>query len=399
MKELNKRIDLFKVFMAPTAAEEVSKVLNSGFIGQGPKVTELERKLERFLRLENSEAITYNSATSAEHLAYHLLKKPSTISVGFDGIGEVVEKWPGLEEGDEVLTTALTCTATNWPILANGLKIKWVDIDPTTMNICLKDLESKLTAKTKIVTVVHWGGYPVDLVELSSIQKRYKKKFGFSFMIIDDAAHAMGSKLDGKSIGAFETITTFSLQAIKHITSVDGGFWTSPFKELNKRAKLTRWYGIDREGPRTDFRCESDIPEWGFKFHMNDICATVGLSNLEHAEYIVAKHKSNGAFYNRELQGISGVTLLENDPRKESAYWLYTMRVENRDGFMKYMNENGVSTSRVHERNDKHTCTSEFVTSLPNVDLVSKDMICIPVGWWVTEEDRQYIVDLIKKGW
>ena len=75
------------------------------------------------------------------------------------------------------------------------------------------------------------------------------------------------------------------------------------------------------------------------------------------------------------------------------------MRVENRDGFMKYMNENGVSTSRVHERNDKHTCVSEFVTPLPNVDLVSKDMICIPVGWWVTEEDRQYIVDLIKKGW
>lgn len=399
MKELNKRIDLFKVFMAPTAAEEVSKVLNSGFIGQGPKVIELERKLESFLRLENSEAITYNSATSAEHLAYHLLKKPSTISVGFHGVAEVVEKWPGLEEGDEVLTTALTCTATNWPILANGLKIKWVDTDPTTMNICLVDLESKLTAKTKIVTVVHWGGYPVDLVELSSIQQRYKKKFGFSFMIIDDAAHAMGSKLDGKNIGAFETITTFSLQAIKHITSVDGGFWTSPFKELNKRAKLTRWYGIDREGPRTDFRCESDITEWGFKFHMNDICATVGLSNLEHAEYIIAKHKSNGAFYNRELQGVPGVTLLENDPRKESAYWLYTIRVENRDSFMKYMNENGVSTSRVHERNDKHTCTSEFVTSLPNVDLVSKDMICIPVGWWVTEEDRQYIVDLIKTGW
>jgi len=75
------------------------------------------------------------------------------------------------------------------------------------------------------------------------------------------------------------------------------------------------------------------------------------------------------------------------------------MRVENRDGFMQYMLDNGIVTSRVHERNDKHSCVAEFKTDLPNVDLVAKDMICIPVGWWVTNEDRQYIVDTIKKGW
>lgn len=392
------QIPLFKVFMSSNAADSVAKVLNSGFIGQGPKVEELENDLSKYFGQFNNNVLTFNSATSAEHLAYHLLKLPYTYQIQNE-FGASIIHWPGLQQDDEVLTTALTCTATNWPILANGLKLRWVDVDPTTMNICLKDLESKLTEKTKIVTVVHWGGYPVDLVELKNIQARYRQKYGFEFMIIDDAAHSFGSKLDGRLIGTYDTITTFSLQAIKHITSVDGGFWITPYKELNERARLTRWYGIDREGPRTDFRCEADIPEWGFKFHMNDICATVGIENLKHANTIIGTHKANGQYYNAALQNTNGVTLLENDSRKESAYWLYTMRVERRDDFMRYMLENGIVTSRVHERNDKHTCTAEFREELPNVDLVTNDMISIPVGWWVTNENREFIVDTIKRGW
>ena len=392
------QIPLFKVFMSSNAADNVAKVLNSGFIGQGPKVEELESDLSKYFGQFNNNVLTFNSATSAEHLAYHLLKMPYTYHIPNE-YGASTIQWPGLENGDEVLTTALTCTATNWPILANGLKLRWVDVDPTTMNICLKDLESKLNEKTKIVTVVHWGGYPVDLVELKNIQTRYRQKYGFEFMIIDDAAHSFGSKLDGQLIGTYDTITTFSLQAIKHITSVDGGFWITPYKELNDRARLTRWYGIDREGPRTDFRCEADIPEWGFKFHMNDVSATVGIENLKHADTIIGTHKANGQYYNNALQNTDGVTLLENDIRKESAYWLYTMRVDRRDDFMRYMLENGIVTSRVHERNDKHTCTAEFREDLPNVDLVTNDMISIPVGWWVTNENREFIVDTIKRGW
>ncbi len=384
--------------MSSNAADSIAKVLNSGFIGQGPKVEELENDLSKYFGQFNNNVLTFNSATSAEHLAYHLLKLPYTYQIQNE-FGASIINWPGLQQGDEVLTTALTCTATNWPILANGLKLRWVDVDPTTMNICLKDLESKLNEKTKIVTVVHWGGYPVDLVELKNIQARYRQTYGFEFMIIDDAAHSFGSKLDGQLIGTYDTITTFSLQAIKHITSVDGGFWITPYKELNERARLTRWYGIDREGPRTDFRCEADIPEWGFKFHMNDVCATVGIENLKHANTIIGTHKANGQYYNAALQNTNGVTLLENDSRKDSAYWLYTMRVERRDDFMRYMLENGIVTSRVHERNDKHTCTAEFREELPNVDLVTNDMISIPVGWWVTNENREFIVDTIKRGW
>ena len=150
-------IPLFKVYMDKDAHKEVKKVLNSGFIGQGPKVEEFESELREYFGTDFVS--TVNAATSAEHLALHQLKTP--IMETFDGCAQR-EIWPGMEDGDEVLTTPLTCTATNWPILANNLNIKWVDVDKKTLNMDLEDLERKITKKTKVIFVVHWGGYPVD---------------------------------------------------------------------------------------------------------------------------------------------------------------------------------------------------------------------------------------------
>ena len=315
----------------------------------------------------------------------------------FQGVAWVQHKWPGLEPGDEVLCTAMTCTASNWPVLANSLKIKWVDINPKTLNIDLDDLESKITEKTKVIMGVHWGGYPLDLDRIKEIQNNTRKKFGWAPVLIEDGAHSFGSKYKGKLIGTNGNLTMFSLQAIKHITSVDGGLLFSPHKELHDRGKLVRWYGIGREGDRKDFRCEADIEEWGFKFHMNDVCATVGIENFKFIEDIVTKHKENAAYYDLRLQNVPGVTLLERKEGFESAFWIYTMLVDDRDGFYKHMDKCNITVSQVHERNDKHTCTSEFRTDLPNLDKTIGKVVNIPVGWWVTKEEREYIVECIRK--
>jgi len=377
-------IQLFKVHMAPTAADEVAKVLNSGYIGQGPKVEEFENQLKEYLNHDYVQTI--NSGTSALHLALHLLKKPN-------------DKWPGIVEGDEVLATAMTCTASNFPILANGLKIKWVDIDPTTLNMDLDDLARKITPKTKAIILVHWGGYPNDLNKIKQIQSQAEELHGFKPAVIEDGAHSFGSKYMGKYIGNHGNLTMYSLQAIKHITSIDGGLLLSPHQELHRRGKLIRWYGIDREGNRKDFRCEADIEEWGFKFHMNDVCATVGIENLKHANELIQKHKDNAAYYDKHLQNTPGVTLLKREPGFESAFWIYSMLVENRDGFYKHMKDCGIVVSQVHERNDKHTAVKEFRTPLPTLDKTIGKIVSIPVGWWITPEERKYIVDCIKKGW
>jgi len=391
-----KQIDLFKVFMSPDAKVEVGKVLDSGFIGQGPKVDEFEKELKQFF--ERDYVVTLNSGTSGLHLALSLLKK-STNSTSIEGHSITEKSWPGMQEGDEVLATALTCTASNFPILANGLRIKWVDIDPETLNMDLDDLERKISPKTKAIMLVHWGGYPNDLDRIKEIQNKSYQLYGFKPAVIEDGAHSFGSKYKGKYLGNHGNIVMYSFQAIKHITSIDGGALVLPHRDLYNRAKLMRWYGIDREGNRKDFRCETDIEEWGYKFHMNDICATVGIENLKHADSIINKHQQNAQYYDTNLQNVNKVTLLKRKPEHDSAFWIYSMLVDDRDAFMKHMKNCGITVSQVHERNDKHTCVRDYKTPLPSLDRIIGKVVSIPVGWWVTEEDREYIVKCIKKGW
>jgi dTDP-4-amino-4,6-dideoxy-D-glucose/dTDP-4-amino-2,4-dideoxy-beta-L-xylose transaminase len=377
-------IPLFKVFMSEDVLEPLNKVLMSGFIGQGPKVEEFELLLKK--HFSNHLLSTLNSATSGLHLSLRLLKEP-------------FKDWQGLQDGDEVLATPLTCTATNFPILANNLKIKWVDVDQDTCNMDLDDLARKISPTTKAILPVHWGGYPNDLDRLKQIQEQCFAIHGFRPAIIEDCAHSFGSKYKNEYIGNHGNINVFSFQAIKHFTTGDGGMVIFPHQELYNRSKLLRWYGIDRETNSKDFRCEDDIAEWGYKFHMNDINATIGIHNFPHALECIERHKENSAYYDDQLKDIKGVTSMRKDSWAESACWIHTIKVENRDGFMRHMKECDIMVSRVHERNDKHSCVRDFKSILPNLDILSEEMICIPNGWWVTDENRQYIVDCIKKGW
>jgi dTDP-4-amino-4,6-dideoxygalactose transaminase len=367
--------------MAPTVMESLSAVLNSGYIGQGPKVDEFEKLISDYIGNHYVNAV--NSGTSALHLALHMLRDECL------GAGR-----------DEVLTTPLTCTATNFPIVANGFKIKWVDLDPLTCNLDLTDLRRKLSPKTAAIMVVHWGGYPVDLDELVSIQNECGSLYHFVPTVIEDCAHAFGSTYKGRPLGHsyYRNFCMFSFQAIKHLTTGDGGALVSPSDYYHRRAKLLRWYGLDRTSS-VDFRCEQNIKEWGFKFHMNDIAATIGIENFKHIENIVSTHRDNAAFLRRELAHMNGITLLKEECNRNSSYWVFTIRVERRDDFMRKMKEHGIGVSRVHDRNDKHECLREFRSPLPNTDLVCSDMCCIPCGWWVTPEDREYIVNCIKEGW
>jgi dTDP-4-amino-4,6-dideoxygalactose transaminase len=372
--------------MSQDVLAPLTDVLFSGYIGQGTKVEEFEKLLCESVGVPH--AVTVNSGTSGLHLALRLLQKQNG-NVGPEG-------W---EPGDEVLTTPLTCTATNWAILANNLRLKWVDIDTDTGNIDPRDMAERLSPTTKAIMAVHWGGYACNLEALKQVQDICRDRYGFTPPIIEDCAHAWGSTYKGKMIGSHGNLSVFSFQAIKSLTTGDGGVLTTTNPEIAERARLLRWYGLDRTSNK-DFRCEQDVEEWGYKFHMNDINATLGLGNLPHIPGLIRVQRENAAFFDRELSDVPGVKLIQQDHSDcESSYWLYTIRVERRDDFTRKMLNGGISVSRVHDRNDKHTCIQEFRAHLPATDAFCADMICIPVGWWVTPEDRQYVVDQIKAGW
>ena len=375
--------------MSEDILEPLNKVLMSGYITQGPQVEKFEQALKEYIG--NSNILTLNSATSGLTLALRLL---------LDKDDDL--EWPGFDkENDIVLTPALTCFATTCSILNNGVKIRWLDVDLNTCNIDLNDLKNKLNEKTKVIYLVHWGGTPVDLDELDKICLKHKEKYGFKPMIVEDCAHAFGAEYNEKKIGNTGNICVFSLQAIKHLTTGDGGFITLPNKKLYNRCKLLRWYGIDRDKRNykgKDFRLENDIVEYGYKFHMNDINATIGLYNLPHMNELLQKNRENAKYFDDNLKNINGIQLMKNNPKVNSAYWLYTIRVLNgkKNEFMERMKKAGIMTSQVHNRNDINSCVKEFKEELPNLDILEKELVCIPVGWWLYKNELDIIIENIK---
>jgi dTDP-4-amino-4,6-dideoxygalactose transaminase len=135
--------------------------------------------------------------------------------------------------------------------------------------------------------------------------------------------------------------------------------------------------------------------EYGYKFHMNDVCATIGLQQLNHVGDILDRHRSNAAYYDEQLKDLAGVKLLAYQPNRLSSYWLYTVLVEDRLDFMRQMQDAKITVSQVHARNDKHTMMRDFVTDLPGVDAFVDKQVSIPVGWWLSDEDRAYIAEKI----
>lgn len=368
--ECKKEIPMFKVAMAVELGEVLS-VMRSGWIGQGSGVAKFERELGK--KFKNENVLGLSAGTHGLSLALRL---------------------SGIKPGDEVITTPLTCTATNMPILMHGGKPVWADVDDD-FNIECTSIKEKINEKTKAIMVVHWGGYPCDLEEISKIAHSHNLK------VIEDCAHTYGSTYKSSIIGdcQYSDYAMMSFQAIKHLTCVDGGALFTKDREDYDRAKLLRWYGIDRESPRKEMRCEEDITDWGYKYHMNDVCATVGLANMAIAEENVRKTIENAEYYEEILSDIDGVTLTQTRMDRQSSYWIFTMLVEDRTSFAHMMGSHGIAVSRVHERNDKHTCFKEFKTHLPGLDSVMDRMISIPVGWWISQEDREYIAEAISGGW
>tara|TARA_B100001115_G_C15842758_1_gene423117 strand:+ start:1618 stop:2757 length:1140 start_codon:yes stop_codon:yes gene_type:complete len=373
--------------MSPTVSKPINDVLQSGYITQGTQVNLFETKLQEYF--QNPYVLTLNSATAGLTLALRLLKQRDP---SFD--------WPGFDvTTDVVLTPALTCFATTSSILANGAKLRWLDVDLKTANISLDDVKQKLNEHTKVIYLVHWGGNPVDLDRLDDICNKHKEMYGFKPMVVEDCAHAFGAEYNGRKLGYPQNICVFSLQAIKLLTTGDGGIITLPNQTLYDRCKLLRWYGIDRDKrnyKRTDFRLENDILDWGYKFHMNDIHATIGLCNLPETDTHLHQNRSHAKYLTNHLKGIQGIQLLEMSD--SSSFWLYTIRILNgkKQLFIDMMKQKGIMVSQVHNRNDINSCVKPFEEPLPKLDSLEKDIVCIPVGWWLGEKELTTIVDSIR---
>ena len=369
-------IPLCKVFNSHDVEEKVGRVLKSGYVAQGPRVDEFEGELAKYFR--RNEIVTTNSCTSALHLALHILKK----KLGSD---------------ISVLSSPLTCAASSCAIAGNGLRIKWCDVDRATLNIDLDSVRAKLKYDTPVLLLVHWSGYPINYRRLQQIKDFYQAKYSRHLYVVEDCAHAWNSYFHADQVGTHpEHFSCFSCQAVKTLNTGDGGVLVCP-KSFYSDARKLRWFGLDRDN-HAGFRALQDIEHWGFKFHMNDIAATIGLANLPHVRYNIDRHRDNAAYYNKSLRGLDGVTLLRHNQRGEdSSYWVYTLLLEDREEFHRYMVERGIQVSPLHVRNDKLSCFKKYEVKLPALNSVEDRYICIPCGWWVDNKQREHIVKSIRK--
>ncbi len=345
---------------------ELEKVLYSGYVAQGEQVELFERAFENYIGAGHS--LTVNSGTAALHVAIILA---------------------GVKSGDEVISTAMTAEPTNVAIKMAGAKIRYADVDYNTGNIDPVSIESNINSSTKAIMIVDYAGIPVNVTEIQKISEKY------NIPVIRDASHAMGAKFDGLKAGNHFPYTVFSFQAIKHLTTIDGGILQIASQEEYEKGKLIRWFGIDKKATRLN----NNIQFQGYKYHMNNVNATIGLVQLENIKEIVDAHVENGKFFDKALENIPGVELINYYPGSDPSYWLYTMKVENREGFIKKLAGNGIMASELHKRNDLHDYLNDFHQHLPSLDKFYEKLIHLPCGWWVTKEDREKIVETIKTGW
>jgi perosamine synthetase len=345
---------------------ELEKVLYSGYVAQGEQVENFERAYEKYIG--SGHSLSLNSGTAALHIALILA---------------------GITQGDEVISTALTAEPTNVAIKMVGAKIRYADIDFNTGNIDPLSIEANINKATKAIMVVDYAGIPVDVKSIQQLSQKY------NIPVIHDAAHAMGAKFNGLKTGNHFPYTIFSFQAIKHLTTIDGGMLQIASKEEYEKAKLIRWFGIDKKLSRL----ENNIQFQGYKYHMNNVNATIGLVQLADIDSIVNAHIENGKYFDRELKNIPGIELIKYYPTSEPSYWLYTLKVENRDGFVEKLAESGIMASELHKRNDLHDYLNDFHQHLPSLDKFYSKLVHIPCGWWVGKEERERIVSTIKKGW
>ncbi|KKL77269.1 hypothetical protein LCGC14_2036590 [marine sediment metagenome] len=367
------KIDLFKVHIPKGTAAKLESVLSSGYVAEGVEVKKFEDELHSYLR--NDYILATNACTSSLQIALRLAN---------------------VKAGDKVFTTSMTCIATNAPIATLSATPVWVDVDPDHGMISpatlLKSIEKY--PDIKVLIYVCWGGDLGPLPEVDTICKFHGIK------LIVDAAQAFGVRYNqGQTILGNNThgdYVAFSFQAIKHITVGDGGALACRSKEDFDRAIRLKWFGPDRNGFRTssgEIDWTADVPEIGFKMHMNNIAGCIGSAQMnDNLNARLFKYIVNDVRLTKALQGI-----LKRSWEGATAAWVSTFLGDDLTKLLEFLRGKGIHASKMHVNNDIYSGFHADPVDLPGVKTFMNRHICLPCGWWVSDEDIQYIAKCVKE--
>lgn len=366
------KIPLLRPYFDSEELEEIKRVLDSGWVSQGPKVKEFEYKIVEYLGVKYAIAVT--NCTSALHLA--LL-----------GIG--------VKEGDEILVADFTFPVTGHVVLYCGAKPVFVDIDLKTYNINPESIEEKISDKTKAIIPVHTFGQPAEMGTIVEIAEKFNLK------VIEDAACALGAKYKNKYAGTIGDIGCFSFHARKGITTGEGGMVVTDNKNLAEKIRNLSVFGMtsawDRE--KSDKFIIPEFTEVGYNYKMSDITAAVGIAQLRKLDKIITRKRVLAKYWDnklREIELIEPPYVSENVKHIYQSYVALVDRHINRNKLIVTLMKRGIQTQigtyashiqPVYNSNQK----------CPNSLEIFNRSLALPMYYMLEEKDIDIAAVFVKK--
>lgn len=368
-------IPIFRPSYGQEELESLRDVFASGWLGLGPKSAEFENAFAAYIGTKH--AVGANSCTAALHLALRA--------------AEV--------NGCEIVTTPMTFVSTNHAILYNGAIPVFADIEPDTLNIDPADVLRKVTARTKVILVVHYGGHACDMDAILEIAESR------GLLVVEDCAHACGGQHTGRHLGSIGDYGCFSFHAVKNLATGDGGMLTTRHEEAADRIRKLAWLGISRgtwgRSEGEGYAWEYDVEELGFKYHMNDITAALGLVQLAKLDAMNDRRRELTARYNRALEHLPTVETPVEKAYARSACHNYVIKVsrpEDRDPLMEHLKTEGISTGVHYIPNHLYEMYTPYVTApLPVAETVWKRLVTLPLFADLTDDEQDSIIGAIEE--
>ena len=360
-------------------ARAVQRVLESGWLTTGKVTREFEREFEEYIG-DSTIAIAVSSATAGLHLALEAI---------------------GISEGDEVITTTHTFTATAEVIRYLGADPVFVDIDKDTLCLDADQVEKKISSKTKAIIPVHFGGRPADMDKLIAIANAHRLK------IIEDAAHALPSIYNGKKVGTLNTAATvFSFYANKTMTTGEGGMLVTKDSELAQRARTMRLHGINRDvfdrfnGKGSSWYYEVIAP--GFKYNLTDLASSIGIEQLKKVDKFQRSREVIASFYNRALKSDKLELPCKIECNDQNSWHLYVVRLKDdlkhmRDEVIEGLSERGIGCSvhyiPLHCQPYWKVRYELNASDFPNSQEVYESCISIPLYSAMTKKEMERVAE------
>lgn len=367
-------LPVFEPYTGIHTVKAVTDALDIGWLGMGAFTKEFEEKIGVFLAAGARPVLATNTGTSALHLALLIA---------------------GVGRGDEVIVPSFNFVADHQAITAAGAEPVFCDIRQDDLGIDVEKTAALISPRTKAIMPLHYAGLPCDLDGVYSLAERH------GLRVIEDATHAFGSTHRGRKIGSFGDLTCFSFDAVKVVTAIDGGAVVCRNADELTRLQYYRLLGIDRdtvERYKNKRAWEYDVVDEGFRYHMTNINASIGLSQLARVEGFIASRQATCRYFNEQLAGLDGIATPETDFSNVSPF-IYFIRVRPnwRLELIDFLRERGVATGihfmAAHRYSFYKNCRHG---DMEVTDQVVQEQVTLPLHSHMPIEKAQRVVDGIR---